>query len=127
MLARLKVCYNYSVPFGMRSTSNEEGNEMKQASYYVQWQEGKFWLLCNDEKGEYQEEVTTFLILDNALNCSFHGVVLQHKAQKARRWLFTSAHCKSIYPLLDYVRMYLGENHKVRLVTPDGIIYFTKA
>lgn len=104
------------------------GMTTKQNEIYLKFSDNKLWMLETDEKGEYESEVTTFALIDNMANAEKHLWALQHKANKARNWLWSSIRCKSIGAMLDTVKFLLKQypNDKIRALTPDLIVNFYK-
>lgn len=97
---------------------------MQKYTFDIKLEDGKFWEICQDSRGEYDREVTSFAQFDEMAQGLFWSMtVCGHKQRKFRA---CSGMTKSILAMLDSVKAELQKDkHAIVLcITPDVAIEF---
>lgn len=97
-----------------------------QLTYEIVWSDNAFWLIQEDKKGVYQEQVTTFRGMDEIGNSEKHLWALQYKGKINKNWEFSSAKALRLQALIPHIRTALTRGDSVRVLTPDLIVQFYK-
>lgn len=100
---------------------------MQQAFYELKYSDGKFWEMCQDEMGEYEQEVFTFAHFDNIADGALWSMSV--RGHKQRKHHARSGMTKSILAMLDTAKAELAKDRcaSVLCLTPNVIVEFFAA
>ncbi len=97
---------------------------MKQQNVSIKYDDGRFWQLCEDEHGVYEQPVNNFAWLDAMANNAHWSMSV--KGSKQRKHHPKSGMTLSICALLDNVKDELAKDYgaSVLCLTPDVVVEF---
>ena len=97
---------------------------MNQSFICIKYEDGKFWEMCQDEHGEYDQPVNNWAWLDAKANNSLWSMSV--RGHKQRKHHARSGMTKSILAMLDCVKAELQEDRlaSVLCLTPDVCVEF---
>lgn len=93
--------------------------------FEIAYSENKFWIAEQDDRGEYEREVTSWNFANKLANGFRWG--MKYKSPKQRKYRISSIVTLSIEPMLSAIVFHLKEGETVVVLTPDvEIIFFNR-